>query len=114
MGAAYHLANAASILLFLWYGLLCVLSDGMVEEFERFGISRFRKLTGVLEILGAAGLAVGYAVPSLVVPAAGGLAILMVLGIGVRVRARDSIPAMLPAACLLAVNAFIVARALER
>lgn len=58
MGAAYHLANVISIGLFLFYGVLCLFADGMVDEFERYGLSRFRRLTGALEVLGATGLVI--------------------------------------------------------
>jgi hypothetical protein len=113
MGLAYHLANAVSILLFLYFGVLCVFAEGMIEEFNRFGLPRFRRLTGVLEVLGAAGLAVGYVFPILVAPSAGGLAVLMVLGIAVRVRVRDTLLDTVPAVFLLLVNAFIVAQVIQ-
>ncbi|HKK50533.1 MAG TPA: DoxX family protein, partial [Myxococcota bacterium] len=70
---AYHVANIVSILAFGTYGLLVLFADGMVEEFERFGLSRFRRLTGSLEVLGALGLAVGYLVPALTLLASAGL-----------------------------------------
>ena len=111
MELAFHFAKATSIGLFLFYGLLCLFADGMVDEFERYGLSRYRRLTGALEVLGAAGLLVGYASPTLDVVSAGGLAVLMVLGLAVRIRVRDSVVQMLPAAFLLVVNAFIVVRA---
>jgi len=38
----------------------------------------------------------------------------MLLGIAVRIRVRDSLPEILPAVVLLAVNVFIFARGLER
>ena len=41
MGLGYHLANALSISLFLYYGLACLFADGMVEEFKRYGLPHF-------------------------------------------------------------------------
>ena len=114
MGLAFHLANAISIGLFLVYGLLCLFADGMVEEFERYGLARFRRLTGALEVLGATGLAAGYLFPALSVVSAGGLAILMLLGLLVRWRVRDPLIQMAPAAFLLIVNAFIAAQSVAR
>lgn len=111
MDATYHVANALSIALFLSYGLLVLFADGMANEFRRFGLSRFRRLTGLLEVLGALGLAAGYAFPPLTVPSAAGLALLMILGVGVRVHVRDSLVEMLPALFLLLVNGFILVRA---
>ena len=49
MDALYQAFKALSILLFLYYGLSVLVSNAMVTEFERFGLSRFRKLTGSLE-----------------------------------------------------------------
>ena len=49
-----------SSLLFLVYGLLCIKTNHMVEEFERYGVSRFRTLVGYLELLGGAGQLFGY------------------------------------------------------
>ena len=113
MGSAYHLANVISIGLFLYYGLLCLFADGMVEEFERYGLSRFRRVTGGLEVLGAAGLLAGYLLPVLSVLSAGGLALLMLLGLAVRVKVGDSPLEMVPAAFLLLVTTFIAAQALS-
>lgn len=107
MGSGFHLANAVSIGLFFGYGLLCLFADGMAEEFERYGLSRFRRLTGALEVLGATGLAVGYLVPAVGLLSASGLALLMLLGLGVRVKLRDPFVEMIPAAFLFLVNAFI-------
>lgn len=113
MIGAYHVANAVSILAFGTYGLLVLFADGMVEEFERFGLSRYRRLTGSLEVLGATGLLVGYLVPTVALAASGGLALLMVLGIATRIRVRDPFRDILPAGVLLAVNVFIFTRTLE-
>jgi hypothetical protein len=111
MGLAYHLANALSIGLFLYFGLACLFADGMVEEFERYGLSRFRKTTGALEVLGAAGLIAGYVLPLVSVVSATALALMMLLGLGVRVRVGDRFVEMVPAAFLLVVNAFIAVQA---
>lgn len=113
MGLLYHLANVISIGLFLYYGLLCLFADGMVDEFKRYGLSRFRRVTGALEVLGATGLIAGYLFPVLSALSAAGLAFLMLLGLAVRVKVRDSLLEMVPAAFLLLVNAFIAARAVS-
>lgn len=110
---AYHVANAVSILAFGMYGLLVLFADGMAEDFERFGLSRYRRLTGSLEVLGALGLLVGYLVPPITLVASGGLALLMLLGIGTRIRVGDTLGEIIPAVVLLCVNLFILARALQ-
>jgi len=111
MGLEYHIANAVSIVLFLFYGIACLFAGGMADEFERYGLSRFRRVTGALEVCGAVGLLAGYVMPLLSVVSAGGLSTLMLLGLGVRVKVRDPVLEMVPAAFLLVVNTFIVVRA---
>jgi len=111
MGLPYHLANAVSIALFLYYGTACLFANGMVEEFERYGLLQFRRATGALEVFGAIGLVAGYLFLPLSILSAGGLSVLMLLGLAVRVKVRDSVLEMLPAVFLLLVNAFIVIEA---
>ena len=50
---------AGSGVAFVVYGVLCLGSPSMEAEFVRFGLSRFRVLTGVLEVLAGVGLLVG-------------------------------------------------------
>jgi len=114
MTVAYNTAVGLSVLAFGLYGLLVLFADGMVEEFERFGLSRFRRLTGALEVLGAAGLLGGLLVPPVTLVASGGLAILMALGVATRIRVRDTVVETLPAVVLLLINAWIFRVALGR
>ncbi len=114
MAVAYHLSTVLSIGLFLWYGIACLVADGMAVEFKRFGLSRYRTLTGWLEVLGAIGLAAGYAAPIIGVFSAAGLAALMLLGVITRIRVRDSVIETAPAAFLLLVNVFIALYAWQR
>lgn len=107
MTLAYHVSTVLSIGLFLYYGFSCLFANGMVAEFARFGLSRFRRLTGSLELLGAIGLIVGYLLPVLQLLSAMGLALLMLLGVATRLRARDSLHETAPAVALLMVNTFI-------
>lgn len=108
MHLLYQACQALSIVAFLFYGSSCLLSDGMAMEFERFGLSRFRRLTGALEVLGALGLAAGYFYRPLTVAAAAGLTLLMVLGVLTRLRIRDPLVEILPAFTLLLVNLYIL------
>jgi hypothetical protein len=107
MRLLYELLVIVSILAFLFYGLSVLFSDAMVEEFQRYGLSRFRRLTGLLEVLGALGLLLGYVVPWLTVAASGGLALLMAMGVVVRFRSGDSAAQALQAFAMLLVNLFI-------
>ncbi|TVP43221.1 MAG: hypothetical protein EA350_14110 [Gemmatimonadales bacterium] len=108
MQLLYQASTLLSILLFLFYGVRCLFSDGMVVEFERFGLSRYRRLTGGFEILGALGLAAGQFVHPVLLVSSAGLALLMALGVATRVRVRDPLVEVLPALVLGAMNLFIL------
>ena len=112
MNLLYQVCKVLSVLLFLYYGFAVLVSNAMVAEFERFGLSRFRKFTGVLELLGAFGLILGYFLPYFTVAAAGGLTLLMVAGVVVRIRCGDSLVAALPAFIMLLMNLYITVYAL--
>jgi uncharacterized membrane protein YphA (DoxX/SURF4 family) len=114
MDAIYQAAKVLSILLFLYYGLSVLVSDAMAADFERFGLSRFRRLTGSLEVLGSVGLMLSYFFPILVVAASSGLTLLMVLGLATRYRARDPFTEALPALVLALMNLYILLYALGR
>ena len=93
--------------LFLFYGIACLFFEGMRRDFERFGLSRLRTLVGILEVLGAFGLIVGQFWPPLVPLSAGGLALMMFVGVATRIRVLDSLAQTLPALVLMCVNLFI-------
>jgi hypothetical protein len=114
MALALTATVLVSAVLFLVYGLLCLFSGSMKVEFERFGLVRFRRLTGALEVLGGVGLLVGTRVPEVLLVASAGLALLMLLGVIARVRVRDSLLETLPAAVLMVANVWIVVVAWER
>jgi DoxX-like family len=97
-------------LLFLWYGSSSLFADGMVDDFARFGLSRYRRLTGGLELLGAIGLLASLVVRPLVVVSAGGLALLMLLGVITRVRVRDPWLSVAPALLLMLLNGWLAVR----
>jgi uncharacterized membrane protein YphA (DoxX/SURF4 family) len=94
---AFEASRVLTIAGFFLYGLGCLVSDRMVTEFERFGMPRWRRPTGLLEVAGALGLAAGYFVPIVGTLAAAGLTLLMLGAIATRIRIRDSLPATLPA-----------------
>ena len=64
-------------------------------------------LTGTLEVLGALGLLAGLWWPPLVVVSAGGLAVMMLLGVATRVGVLDSLAQTLPALALMLLNAWL-------
>jgi hypothetical protein len=112
MNMLYHAFKVMSILLFLYYGMTVLFANAMVAEFARFGLARFRKLTGILELLGSLGLILGYFLPQFTVAAAGGLTLMMGVGVVVRLRCGDSLADALPAFVMLLINLYIVVYAL--
>jgi uncharacterized membrane protein len=106
-----HLAQGLSGVAFAGYGLHCLVSERMKQEFARYGLSRFRNLTGALQLAGSVGLLLGFLVPPLLLPSAGGLALLMLCSVIVRVAIRDPLSAAIPALILLCLNLFIAVAA---
>ena len=98
---------AFSALSFLFFGVGCLTSPRLELEFIRYGLAKYRNLTGWLQCLGAAGIAAGYFWTPLQLLSTAGLAILMLLGVGVRVKIRDSILQTLPAFCYCVLNALL-------
>jgi len=105
-------AQGISIILFTWYGLSCLLARGMVVEFERFRLARFRVLTGMLQVAASLGIVVGHFYRPILLFSAGGLATMMLLAVITRFRIQDPFYAAIPAFALCLLNLFIVAAAL--
>jgi uncharacterized membrane protein YphA (DoxX/SURF4 family) len=93
---------------FLFYGFRVVFQSASRGDFERFGVPAVRLLVGVMEVLGGTGVMLGLVVAPLGALAAGGLTLLMILGLIVRIRVHDAGRLMVPAALLGAVNAVLV------
>jgi uncharacterized membrane protein YkgB len=96
-----------SSLSFLGYGLSCLFSAYQKAEFQRYQLSARRNLVGCLQCAAAVGLIAGLFFPWVGQAAAGGLALMMLVALGVRVRIKDSLPQMLPAAGYLVLNAYL-------
>lgn len=92
---------------FVFYGILCLSTNHMKAEFERYGLSRFRNLVGVLEVCGGLGLMLGFSYPILHLVSSAGLSLLMLLGLRARLKVGDPIASLLPAFILLIMNASI-------
>lgn len=101
-----------SSLSFFIYGIAYFTSDKMKSEFIRFGLSRFGTLTAILEILGGLGLLVGLVFNFFLILSAGGLATMMLLGVGARLRVGDGLIAILPAVFFMILNAYILFEAI--
>ncbi len=94
---------------FFLYGLTCLLSPRMRIEFARFHLNNSqRMLAGWAQLLGAAGLLVGYHYSALLGSlAALGLALLMLAGFGVRRRIKDNWAESLPSLLFLLLNVYL-------
>jgi hypothetical protein len=79
----------------------------MKSELERFGLEKLRILTAILQLTGAIGLIVGLFINVILPISSGGLAILMLFGVAVRLKIRDSILVSLPALFYMILNSFI-------
>ena len=97
-----------SSIIFLIYGLLCLFTNHMSEEFKRYGLSQFRLLVGTLELLGGLGLIVGYYYHDYIfLLSSVGLSLLMLLGVGVRLKIKDEMINIFPAFILMILNIVI-------
>jgi hypothetical protein len=96
-----------SAIAFIIYGSLILLTGHMRSEFERYGMTRFRLLTGILELLGGIGLLVGLYYNPLYLLSSLGLSTLMLMGTITRMRVQDKVLEILPAILLMLINLFL-------
>jgi hypothetical protein len=97
---------------FIFYGSLILLSDHMKREFRRYNMTKFRTLTGVLELLGGTGLLIGLSYNPLMILSSAGLGTLMLLGTIVRVKVKDRPVEIVPAFVLMVINFYILVQSL--
>jgi hypothetical protein len=93
-----------SAALFIFYGLLILLTNHMKFEFKRYDLEKFRTLTGYLELAGGIGQLIGLFYPILLILSSIGLSLLMFLGTIVRLRVRDPWIDLIPAIFLMLLN----------
>lgn len=96
-----------SSLSFMGYGIAYFSSKKMKSEFQRFGLEKVGALTAILEILGAIGLLLGLKIHLILLVSAAGLAVLILLGVAVRIKVRDTLWVTLPALFYMILNAYI-------
>lgn len=104
----FYILSLFSALSFLVYAIGCLFSASMVSEFDRYGFAKYRITTGLLQLLGVAGLLVGYVIPLIGALAAGGLALQMFIAVGIRIKIGDGALRMTPALFYLAINGYLV------
>jgi len=104
----FYILSLFSALSFLVYGTGCLFSGYMVLEFNRYGFAKYRIVTGLLQLLGAAGLLVGFIIPLIGAIAAGGFALQMFFAVGIRLKIGDGVLRTSPALFYLVLNAVLV------
>ena len=93
---------------FIYFGIGCLISEFIISEFIRYGLAKFRILTGLLQLLGAAGLLIGlYYNPKILLLASIGLCVLMICGFIVRMSISDNFFKCLPSFSFAVLNLFI-------
>ena len=92
---------------FLFYGISCLTSAFMVNEFIRYGIPQYRKLTGILQILGGLGIIIGFWVDHLQFISVVGLSVLMLLGVVTRIMIKDDFVKTFPALFYCLLNVYL-------
>jgi len=83
------------------------MSNKMKLEFNRFGLAKFGTLVATLEILGAMGLFVGCLVKPIFLLSAGGLSLLMLLGVLTRLKIGDDFKLIIPAFFFTFLNGYL-------
>jgi uncharacterized membrane protein YphA (DoxX/SURF4 family) len=107
MNALYILLVLFSGVSFIIYGCLFFLSPQMRNEFKRFKLEKFATLTGILELLGGLGLLVGLKFSFILLISSGGLALLMLLGFGVRLKIKDGLWLTMPSLFFMLLNLYV-------
>lgn len=104
----YTLSVFVSSISFLGYGISYFTSPHMKSEFKRFDLEKLGLITIIFQLIGALGLLVGFwfYLPLLII-AAGGLSLMMFLGLIVRFKLKDSLWVSLPALFYMILNAYI-------
>ena len=96
-----------SALSFIYYGLTFFINSKMKEEFDRYELAKFRNLVGFLQLLGGFGLLVGLMWNLILIVSAAGLALLMLIGFGVRIKMKDGLLESLPSFIFMLINGYI-------
>lgn len=111
--SVYNLYVIFSSISFFAYGISYFTSHHMKSEFKRFKLEKLGLFTIVLEFLGAAGLLLGLKFNPILIISSGGLSLLMLLGVAVRIKLKDSLLIALPALFYMGLNAYIFLGAIK-
>ena len=96
-----------SSLSFFGYAISYFTSPHMKKEFKRFGLEKIGLITIILQLTGATGLIVGLKFNPILTISSFGLAFLMLSGLIVRIKLKDSVWISLPALFYMGLNTYI-------
>ncbi len=99
-----------SSLSFICYVISYFISPNMKQEFIRYGLQKIGLFVIILQSIGAVGLIIGFKYPPILLISALGLSLLMLAGLIVRLRLKDSLSAYFPALFYMLLNAYIFIR----
>jgi|TARA_B110000263_G_C15284960_1_gene500281 hypothetical protein len=92
---------------FILFGLACFSTSYFHEEFKRYGLTKYRVITGGLQLLGGLGSLAGLFINELIVVSSAGLSLLMMLAVIVRLRINDSLTKTSPAFLYMTINIYL-------
>ncbi len=92
---------------FFFYGLSSFFNSFMIDEFIRYRIPQFRKLTGWFQLLGSLGIIIGFWVDNLQALSTICLSLMMLFGVAVRIKIKDNLIKILPAVFYCLLNAYL-------
>jgi uncharacterized membrane protein YphA (DoxX/SURF4 family) len=107
MNHLLEVAQAISAAGFLGYGLACLVTRRMRDEFARYQVPKLRVVTGALQIAAGIGLVVGYAYPVSALLASLGLSLMMLVALWVRLKIKDPFAGFLQAFVCLLINLYV-------
>ncbi|MBB13310.1 MAG: hypothetical protein CMC78_03980 [Flavobacteriaceae bacterium] len=92
---------------FFFYGLSSFFNSFMIDEFIRYRIPQFRKLTGWFQLLGSLGIIIGFWIDNLQALSTICLSLMMLFGVAVRIKIKDNLIKILPAVFYCLLNAYL-------
>ena len=92
---------------FILFGLACFYTNFFINEFYRYGLSEYRTTVGFFQLLGGIGSILGVFDKRILTISSLGLSLMMLLGVGVRLKINDTFIQTLPALTYLMINTII-------
>ena len=92
---------------FIAFAVSYFTSPHMKKEFKRFGLEKIGLLTIILQLMGATGLIIGLKFNPILTISSFGLALIMLSGLIVRIKLKDSVWISLPALFYMGLNTYI-------